>query len=264
MKFSLISHEIVVTGWDRCDVDQDDGSLVGILTMKAGNQVAGETRALLIDWREEGLRRSAGGERGRGRCKEAVADQDGIFFQPMMRGARPDVSKNIPGAEAGGITGEGDGFLGMGKQDMSFFGGFAVAQQLEHAFGIDGLVPDISARLEAVRGKLDEQDAGLGIGGEKMVQGEVAGNGEDGIGDGDVAGMKAGLGFKQVGVDPGHRGGVAEDKDVAVAIVHVKDGIVGAHPNTGAVMKKEVRGAEGDTRWNGEKREQNEEEAISK
>ncbi len=264
MKFGLIGHEIVVTGGDRSDVDQDDGSLAGILTMEIGNQVARKTRALLIDWREESLRRSAGGECGRGRCKEAVADQDSIFFQPVMRDARPDVSEKVPCAKTGGITGEGDGFLGMGEQDVASFGGTPMAQQLKHAFSVDGLVPGISARFEAVRGELDEQDARLWIGRQKMVEGEISGHGEDSVGNGNIAGPKAGLGFKQVGVDPGHRSRVAEDEDVAVAIAHVKDGIVGAHPHAGAMMEKEVRPTEGDARRNGKKRKKNEENAVAK
>ena len=86
-----------------------------------------------------------------------------------MREVEPDVSEYVPGSESCGIPGEGDGFLGMREQDVAFFSRVAVSQQLKHTFGVDALVPNISAGLEAVRGELDEQNAGLGIGRQKMV-----------------------------------------------------------------------------------------------
>ena len=85
--------------------------------------------------------------------------------------------------------------------------------------------------------KLDEQDAGLGVVREVVVQGEVVGDGEDGVGDGDVAGLEAGIALDDVGIDAGHGGGVAEDQDVAVAIAHLEDGVVGANPDAGAVVR---------------------------
>src|SRR3984957_3541550 len=122
----------------------------------------------------------------------------------------PDILDAVPGGEAGGVTGEGDGLLRVGQEHMPGLGGAAVAQQLEHALGVDGLVPAVVFGLEAVGRELDEQYAGMGVVREEVIEGEVTGNGENGVGDGYVAGSKASLLFDLVGVDAGHGCGVAE------------------------------------------------------
>ena len=89
------------------------------------------------------------------------------------------------------------------------------------------------------------------------------GDGQDGVGDGDVAGLEAGIALDDVGVDAGHGGGVAEDEDVAVAVAHAEDGVVGLNPDAGAVAEEEVRAAEPDAGGNGQQWQKNEEEAVA-
>ena len=72
-----------------------------------------------------------------------------------------------------------------------------------------------------------------------VVERQVAGDGKYSIGDGDVASLEAGIARDNLGVDAGHCGGIAVDQDVAVAVLHVEDGIVGLHPDAGAVAHEE-------------------------
>ncbi len=176
----------------------------------------------------------------------------------------PDVLDGVEGAEAGGVAGEGDGLLRVGEEDVADLLRGAVAKEFEQTLGVDGLVPGAVLALEVVGTELDEQDAGLGIICEVVIEGEVVGNGEDGVGDGYVAGLEAGIALDDVGVDAGHGGGVAEDQDVAVAILHVEDGVVGLNPDAGAVVQEEVRTAETDEDGDGQKRKQEQDERVTK
>ena len=112
-----------------------------------------------------------------------------------------------------------------------------MTELFEQAFSVDGAAPGTAVAQEAIGAELDEQDAGLGVVSEVVVQGKVVGDGEDGVGDGYVAGFEAGIALDDIGVDTGHGGGVAEDKDVAVAIGHLKDGVVGANPDAGSMVR---------------------------
>ena len=97
---------------------------------------------------------------------------------------------------------------------------------------------------------------------EEFVEGQVAGHGEDRVGDSYIAGSKASLLFHFVRIDAGHGGGIAEDEDVAVAVARVEDFVIGLNPNARSVVQKEVGAAEGDEGRDSEEREQNQDEAV--
>ncbi len=152
---------------------------------------------------------------------------------------------------------------GWWQQDVAGLGGSSVAEELEQALGVDGVVPAVAFGLEAVGGELDEEDAGAGIVGEVAVEGEVVGDGEDGVGDGDVAGLEAGVALDDGGVDAGHGGGVAVDEDVAGAVVDVEDGVVGLDPDAGSVAEEEVGVAEADAGRDDDEGEEEEDQAVA-
>jgi hypothetical protein len=97
-----------------------------------------------------------------------------------------------------------------------------------------------------------------------VIEREVAGDGEDGVGNGYVAGSKACFLADDVGVDAGHGGGVAVDEDVARAALKVEDVVVGFDPGRSAVVEKEVRFAEADEGWDSKEREQDDEDTVKK
>ena len=252
--------EVLVAGGDGRDVDEDDAGAVGVAVLELADHGAGKVAA------GRGLEKVAPGSQevlgGDGRGEEAVVDGDGVFFGAEVGGVEPDVLDAGVGGESGGVSGEGDGLLRVGEQDVAGFGGGAVAEQLEQALGVDGLVPGVALGLEAVGRELDEEDARAGVVGEVAIEGEVVGDREDRVGDGDVAGFEAGIALDDVGVDAGHGGGVAEDQDVAVAVAHGEDGVVGLDPDAGAVAQEEVGAAQADAGRDGQKREEKEEDAV--
>ncbi len=138
-----------------------------------------------------------------------------------------------------------------------------MAKEFEQPFGVNGTTPGVIFLLKAVGGELDEQDPGLGVVGQEAIEGEVVGDGEDGVGDRDVAGSEAGVALDDLRVDPRHRGGVAKDENVTGAVVDTEDGIVGLDPDAGTVVQKKVGRPERDEQRDRAKREQAKDQAIA-
>jgi hypothetical protein len=88
-------------------------------------------------------------------------------------------------------------------------------------------------------------------------------NREDGVGDGDIAGLEAGIALDYVGIDSGHCGRITENEDVAVPVAHTKDGVVGLHPDTGAMAHKEVRATQADACGDGHQGQEKQEQTIT-
>ena len=152
----------------------------------------------------------------------------------------PETAQRVKGGVAGDVAGEGEGFTRVMEQGRADCGGGAVAQQFEKPFGVDGASPDVGFGLEAIGTELQEQDAGPSVVGEEVVERQGVGDGEDGVGDSDVAGAEAGGVLDLRRIEAGHGGGVAEEEHVAGAIVHGEDGVIGLHPGAGAVVEEEV------------------------
>jgi hypothetical protein len=75
------------------------------------------------------------------------------------------------------------------------------------------------------------------------VKGEVPGNSQNRIGDSDIAGLETGVALNHFRVDPGHRGGIPIDQDIAPPVPDIKHLIVGMNPDAGTMALEEVRSA---------------------
>jgi len=87
----------------------------------------------------------------------------------------------------------------------------AMPQELQQAFGVDGVPPGTVFLLEVVRRELDDQHFGFFVLLEVVVQREVAGHGQNGICNGYVAGFEPGFLADNRRIDAGHGRGVAVD-----------------------------------------------------
>jgi hypothetical protein len=239
VELGLVGVEILIAGGDGGYVDEDDVAAALVVVVEVLDEGAGVGALRWVLEGGGGIAEGAG-LGGRGEEGAAVGLDEVFVGTGEVGGVEPDGLDGIVGAEAGGVSGEGDGLLGMGEEDVAGLGGGAVAEELKQPFGVDGVVPGAVLTLEVIGRELHEEDAGLGVVGEEVVEGEVIGDGEDGVGDGDVAGFVAGVALDDVGVDAGHGGGVAEDEDIAVLILHVEDGVVGLDPDAGAVFDEKV------------------------
>lgn len=259
VQLRAVGGQVLVAGGNGGDIDQDQAGAGGVLAAVRVDEGAGVVAELGTGgsggW-------TAGGARGRGGREEAIMDRNQVFFWAEMGEVEPDVLNAVEGAKAGGVAGEGNGFLWVLDEGAAGLMGATVAEEFEQAFGVDGLSPDAVLGLEAVRAELNQENARLRVVLEVVVEGEVVGDGQDGVGDGNVAGFEAGVALDDIGIDAGHSGGVAEDEDVADAIAHVEDCVVGAHPDAGAVVQEKIGPAEGYEEGDREKRKEDERDAV--
>ena len=162
--------EILVAGGDGRDVDQHDAGTVGVAVLRySPTTVRGKSPpALGLEKVAPGSQEVLGGEGGVKKPLWMVTvSSSGRWWVTWNQ---TSLMSGVDG-EAGGVSGEGDGLLGVGEQHVAALGRVAVAQQLEHAFGVDGLAPGVAFGLEAVGGELDEEDARAGVVGEVAIRG---------------------------------------------------------------------------------------------
>jgi hypothetical protein len=238
VEFGAIDGEVLIAGGNGSYVDQDDsalGSVAGVIVLYQGAGVLGGLRGV-----RDGVSGLAEGTGRGGWSEEAIAYGNGVLIRAEAGDVEPDVLDGVVGAEAGGVSGECDGLLGMGEEHVPSLLGAAVAKHFEKTLGVDSASPGPAIAQEAIGAELDEQDAGLGVVGEIVVQGEVVSDGEYGVRDGYVTGFEAGIALDDIGVNTGHCGGIAEDKDVTVTIGHLEDSIVGTDPDAGPMVEEKI------------------------
>lgn len=148
IELGTVGGEVLVTGGDGGDVDQDQTGAGGVL---AAILVDEDARVVATAGVGDGRRRVAGGARWSRRRKEAVVNGDQVFFGAKVRKVEPNILDAVEGAEAGGVAGKRDCLLRMVKQDTTGILAIAMTEQLKKTFRIDGPTPCVVLGLKAVR-----------------------------------------------------------------------------------------------------------------